>query len=145
MVLATSASPTLPETVELRAWLDPVVERHGFGPCSTYVEACWLPLLGPTATWAYRRLGQLVLVEAGSVEVDLVDLAQSLGLGTSLTRHSKLARALGRLARYEVVRGWSSQLAVRRALPALTVAQLGRISPSARAIHIRLTGHPSGA
>lgn len=139
MVLATSASLALPETVEVRAWLDPVVEQHGFGPTSIYVEVCWLPVLGPTATWAYRRLGHLVVARHGPVRVDLLDLAQSLGLGTSLARHSKLARTLERLARYQVVRGWGSDLAVRRALPRLTEAQAARLSHSTRAVHHGLT------
>lgn len=145
MVLAIPAPSTPPETIEVRAWIDPVVEQHGFGPASTYVEGCWLPLLGPTATWAYRRLGLLVLAQAEPVRVDLVDLAQSLGLGTSLGRQSKLARALARLARYEVVRGWEGQMAVRRALPPVTQSQLRRLSPSVQAVHHRLTGPPPAA
>lgn len=145
MVITTPATSTLPGTIEVRAWVDQVVEQHGFGPASTYVEGCWLPLLGPTATWAFRRLGLLVLAQAEPVQLDLVDLSQSLGLGTSLGRQSKLARALVRLARFEVVRGWKGTMAVRRALPPVTQAQLRRLSPSAQAVHHHVIGPPPAA
>ncbi len=51
-----SAELLRPE-ITVKPWVDPVVEAHGFSPRSPYVETCWLPVLGPTATWLYRRLG----------------------------------------------------------------------------------------
>ncbi|MEA2901381.1 MAG: hypothetical protein QOH36_1268 [Actinomycetota bacterium] len=139
MVVALPTSPVLPETIEVCAWIDSLVESCGFGPRSAYVEFCWLPVLGPSATWAYRRLGALVLAEAPA-RVQLADLAGSLGLGAGLGRGSKLAAALGRLAHFQVVRWQGQSLLVRRALAPLSLVQVGRISPSARAAHYRLTG-----
>ena len=52
---------------------DPAVERHGFGPNSVYVEFVYLPILGATTVWLYRRLGVLVLA-ADSTVVDLAEL-----------------------------------------------------------------------
>lgn len=143
MVATSSSPPWLPKQIELQAWIDPVVETHGFGPRSTYVEVCWLPVLGPTSTWTYRRLGTLVL-SGGQIRVNLADLADSLGLGPGLGRSSKLGKALSRLEHFEVVRWQNGHLAVRRALGQLPAAQLGRASRSVRAAHHRLTMPEAG-
>ena len=42
--------------VRVVPWLDPVVDRRGHDPRSTYVERFWLGTLGPTATFLMRRL-----------------------------------------------------------------------------------------
>src|SRR4051812_45784237 len=81
--------------------IDPVVEAHGFGPASGYIEFCWLPILGPTATWLYRRLAIPLLVEE-EITVDLLDLAISLGLGTGMGRQAPLIRSLLRLEMFGV-------------------------------------------
>jgi hypothetical protein len=125
--------------VELRAWIDPVVEAHGFGPLSQYVEVCWLPTLGPTSTLAYRRLGCWAEAQPEGSEIDDVDLAVSLGLGEGLGRNSLIARSLGRLVRFGVARWDGEALAVRRALAQLPEAHARRLSYSARALHDQLT------
>lgn len=61
-----------------------MVDELGFGPTSRYVETCWLGILGPTATWAYRRIGSLAEMHPEGAEVDLADLALSLGLGEGM-------------------------------------------------------------
>jgi len=123
--------------VVVRPWPDPVVEAHGFAPNSGYVEYCWLPVLGPTATWLYRRLGNLVLVHDDGYDVDLVDLAVSLGLGEGLGRHAPLVRALERLERFGAMDVTESALLVRRALAPLPEALARRLSESARRAHDR--------
>lgn len=129
--------------IEVRPWEDPVVEVRGFGPASGYVEYCWLPVLGPTATWLYRRLGSLVLMHDGGCRVDLVDLATSLGLGEGLGRHSPLVRAVSRLVRFEVIRVSGSVLLVRRALAPLSENRVRRLSASARFAHEQAASQPS--
>ena len=42
--------------VRITPWIDPVVDRRGHDPRSSYVEQFWLGTLGPTATWLVRRL-----------------------------------------------------------------------------------------
>lgn len=121
--------------VSVRPWIDPVVEAHGFGPSSPYVEHCWLPVLGPTATWLYRRLGSLVVEKVDGGQVDLVDLAQALGLGRGLGRHSPLVHSLDRLRRFGVIQVGGETLLVRRALALLPVTQARRLPPSARQWH----------
>ena len=129
------AAEALRGQIEVVPWIDELVEAHGFGPRSMYVEMCWLPVLGPTATLLYRRLGSWVEHNPNGVEVDLVDLSVSLGLGEGLSRNSLLARALGRLGRFEVAVWRSEQLAVRRALPALPLRHHSRLSYSAMRLH----------
>ena len=121
--------------IEVVPWVDQVVEAHGFGPRSMYVEMCWLPVLGPTATLLYRRLGSWVEHHPEGLEVDLVDLSVSLGLGEGLGRNSLLARALGRLGRFEVASGRGDQLAVRQALPPLPLRHQRRLSYTAMRLH----------
>jgi hypothetical protein len=42
--------------VRITPWIDPLVDRRGHDPRSSYVEQFWLGTLGPTATWLVRRL-----------------------------------------------------------------------------------------
>ena len=115
--------------------IDHLVEHRGFGPRSLYVEMCWLPVMGPTATWLYRRLGTWVEHNPDGLTVDLTDLSVGLGLGEGLSRNSMFARALGRLARFGAADWRGDALAVRRALAPLPERQLGRLSYSARKLH----------
>ena len=133
---------TLPTAVTVRAWIDPVVEAHGFAPESRYVASCWLGVLGPTATWLYRRLGALANEEPAGSPVDLVDLSVSLGLGEGLGRNSHLAKALSRLARFGIVRWEGEAVAVRRQLAPLSQRLASHLSWSARLVHDELTGRP---
>lgn len=132
-----------PLILEVAALIDPVVEALGFGPESTYVEYCWLPILGPTSTFAYRRLGRMVVDQPidGKVRIDLVDLASSLGLGEGIGRNSLMARTLRRLDQFGVAAWRDDTLAVRRALAPLTVRQVARLGWTARAMHERITKH----
>src|SRR4051812_7609719 len=87
----------LPAQLRIAPLIDEVVERHGFEPRSMYVEMCWTPVLGPTATLLYRRLGSWVCHPSeGGLEVDTTDLSVSLGLGEGLGRNSMLAKPIGR-------------------------------------------------
>jgi hypothetical protein len=104
----------LKPTIDVQPLADELVEAHGFGPRSTYVEVCWLPVLGPTATWLYRRLGSWTELFPDGLHVDLVDLAVSLGLGEGLGRSSRLAKGLERLSHFDAVRWSGSELQVRR-------------------------------
>jgi len=41
-----------PDHLRVEAWTDPVVDRVGHDPRSTYVERFWLGVLGPSCTCA---------------------------------------------------------------------------------------------
>ena len=138
----SAPQPTPSTTLVVRALVDPVVEAHGFAATSRYVETVWLGVLGPTATWTYRRLGSLAEVRPDGATVDLVDLAQSLGLGEGLGKNSLLMRALARLVNFDVARWEGDVLAVRRRLAPLPERQVSRLSASAARAHVQLTGRP---
>lgn len=129
--------------IRLMPWADEVVETLGFGPRSMYVETCWLPVLGPTATWAYRRLGSWAEFNPEGVNVDLIDFSVSLGLGEGLGRHSLIGRALDRLARYDAVRWNGEELQVRRALAPLPERLAKHLPYSSRRLHEEYTRRPA--
>lgn len=144
---ATESPRELPAVLRISPLVDPVVEAHGFGPQSTYVEFCWLPVLGPSATWAYRRLGAAVAGRPTGerLPVNLVDLARSIGLGENLGRNSTLGRTLDRLVQFGVAAWWGEDtLVVRRALAPLSARQLARLSHTPRVMHSRLTEQRPG-
>jgi len=130
--------------IDLLPLIDPAIEADGCNPRSQYVEVCWLPVLGPTATLLYRRLGTWAEAQPEGSEVDLVDLSLSLGLGESLAPDGLLPQALGRLGRYDIIRCDRDSLAVRRALPLLEEHQLGRLSFSAYQFHRQCVQHHIG-
>jgi hypothetical protein len=121
--------------LEVLPLVDELVEQHGFGPRSMYTEMCWLPVLGPTATWLYRRLGSWAEYHPDGLQVGLIDLSLSLGLGEGIGRHSKLASAFGRLERFDAARWSGDRLLVRRALGPLPQRYVERLSYSAHDYH----------
>lgn len=131
----------LDRIISVSPLVDPVVEAHGFRPDSVYVEYCWLAVLGPTATFAYRRLGLMAgaTPEGSVVPVDLVDLAVGLGLGEGLGHNSLIVRTLNRLVQFGVAQWRGEALAVRRALAPLTMRQLARAGFTASTMHDRIT------
>jgi hypothetical protein len=126
----------IPTELEVVPWIDPVVESVGFDPRSPYVETCWLPILGPTATWLYRRLGSWV--NESATVVDTTDLAVSLGLGEGLGRNSMLAKGVGRLAVFGAAEWRGDTYAVRRALAPLPESMATRLSESGYHAHKQL-------
>ena len=134
-MLATAVA-ALPTTLTVTAWDDPLVEAHGFGPRSPYVEGVWGGVLGPSATLCYRRLGSLVAATGDAITVDVVDLAVSLGLGEGTGRNAMITKTLARLVAFDVAR-WlpDGRYAVRRALAALPERRVRTLSASAQSFH----------
>jgi hypothetical protein len=139
---ALSGREPLPNEILVRPWADELVEARGFGPRSMYVEMCWLPILGPTATWLYRRLGSWAEFNPEGLAVDLTDLSVSLGLGEGLGHSSHLGKGLDRLTYFGAARWMSNQLQVRRALAPLPERHVRRLSYSASRIHEESTRRP---
>ncbi len=130
--------PTPPQLTVV-AWPDPVIAAHGHRPGSAYIEAVWLGVLGPSATWAWQRLARIASTRPG-VSIDSVDLATSLGLSDSLGSNAAISRTLGRLVAFDVAQRGAEVIAVRVALGDLPARRAARLSPSARLAHERL-GH----
>lgn len=141
LVTGPEAGP-LPDELAVVPWIDELVEQRGFGPRSMYVETCWLPVLGPTATWLYRRLGSWAEFNPDGLTVDLTDLSVSLGLGEGLGRHSLLARSLHRLAHFEAARWSGDTFQVRRALPPLPLRLARNLNHSSYRLHEEYVRRP---
>jgi hypothetical protein len=133
----------LPAEVRLLPWQDELVQELGFGPRSMYVETCYLPILGPTATWAYRRLGSWAEFNPDGVTIDMSELAQSLGLSESLAKTAMLGRTILRLVRFDVAR-WagSDELQVRTALAPLAERHAKQLGRGGQRLHQEMLRRP---
>lgn len=109
--------------------IDSVIESVGHDPRSIYAETYWLPVIGPSALWALRRLSAWADADAAGVDVALPDLAHELGLGGGTGRNSPVIRTLARLVVFELARidGCNDALAVLRAVPPLARRHLLRL------------------
>jgi hypothetical protein len=101
--------------------VEPVIERVGQEPRSLYAETYWLPVIGPSAMWALRRLAAWAEAKPAGVDIALPDLAHELGLGGGTQRNSPMVYTLARLVVFQLARIDESQeaLAVLRAVPPL--------------------------
>ena len=118
-------------TIVLRRWADPVVDRRGHDPRSRYVERFWLGVLGPSATWLLRRLTEELNTRAApTVKVDLVAMAQSMGMTYAPGRSSPFAKAIQRCVMFDVAHHTGDGLAVRSRLPNVAERHLRRLPPS---------------
>ena len=133
--------PALATTTQLRviAWEDPIVDSHGFHVTDPYIEMFWLPILGPTATWLYRRMASGVLDEPSEFTTDMEDLARSIGVTYTTGRHNPFARALQRCVMFGVAQHVAilpvRTLAVRRALPVLPHRHVARLPHELQVAH----------
>lgn len=123
----------------VRPLVDPLIERLGFSLNSAYVEGLWLPVLGPSTTWCLRRLGTWVSAEPDGVEVNLAELAASLGVGGGTGRNSMVMRCIRRMVSFGVAAWSGDELLVRRAVGPLTARQLSRVPERLVALHHSLT------
>ena len=104
-----------PLRLQITGWTDQALETRDYPADSGYVEAFWLPVLGPSATFLFRRLNVLLEAFPEGMTTEMNDLGRELGLGTSDSRHAPLPRAISRLVRFGLARrSASGQLAVRR-------------------------------
>lgn len=100
-----------------------------------YIERVWSEHLGPTATLLARRLGRMLEERPGGIDVDLGDLATSLGVQYSVT-----LKALDRLNRFEIPYFAPEQMIVGVSgfAPSVQGGRLLRLSEAGRAVHERL-------
>ncbi len=130
--------PSLTSPLQIRSWPDAVIERLGHEPTSAYFEWLWLPRIGPSTAWAYRRLTSGLSAQPEGYSIDLEELARWLGLGTGA--NSPLVRSLRRLVQFHLaLQVDASTLAVRRRVAPLTLRQVEALPPTLRRTHLRLT------
>ncbi|MDP7507901.1 MAG: hypothetical protein QF532_05670 [Acidimicrobiales bacterium] len=132
-----SPTPTFPtDRLRVEPWEDPLVDRLGHDPRSTYAEHYWLGILGPSACWLLRRLADGLDADPTGFDLDLHDTAASIGLRLNGGRHAPFLRTLGRLCQFRMARqAGPSTLEVRRHLPPLTLSQADRLPAELRDRH----------
>jgi len=111
----------------VEGWVDPVVDRLGYDPRSGYAELFWLPILGPSATLAARRIADGLDASPAGFELALGPFARLLGLGAGTGRHAPINRTMARLVDYGMARVGGGTFAVRRTFPPLAARQLDRL------------------
>jgi hypothetical protein len=128
----------LTSPVRITPWPDTVIDRMGHQPDSAYFEWLWLPRIGPSTAWAYRRLTSGLAGHPEGFTISLEELAHWLGLrGTGA--NSVVVRSLGRLVRFHLAMQVDvSSLALRRRVPPLTKGQLAALSPHLQRTHRHL-------
>ena len=136
-----SEPSTFIESLPVRTWSDPLVEEHGYPVESRYVEIFWLPILGPSATWAFRRLARIAATD--DIAISVTELASALGLGHGTGRSSMIARTLARLVMFGMARWEGDAIAVRQAVAPLPARHLARLSPALQRAHENWRSHPS--
>ncbi len=123
------SQPTFPtDRLRIERWDDPLVDRLGHDPRSSYVETYWLGILGPSACWLLRRLADGLDADPDGFDLDLAETALAIGLRLNGGRHAPFLRTLGRLCQFKMARQCGPEmLEVRRRLPPLTLAQVERL------------------
>jgi hypothetical protein len=126
-------------TLKIVPWIDPIVDEKGFPVHDPYIEMFWLPVLGPTATWLYRRMVSGVLTEPSGFIVNMDELARGIGVAYTSGRHNPFARALHRCimfgAAQQVATHPEQTVAVRRSLPLLPHRHLSRLPEPLQVAH----------
>jgi hypothetical protein len=106
---------------------DPVVDGLGHSAESAYSETYWLPVIGPTALWALRRLNRWLEGAPRGYPLALAPLARELGLGNGTGRNSPVVRSLARLVCFGLAEVRGGQLKVRRRVPPLAHRHVRRL------------------
>ena len=126
------------DRLTVRRWADPIVDSVGHDARGWYVEAFWLPVVGPTSIALLRRLVDGLDRHEGGFDVDYVDLATSLGLGERPpSNNAPLTRALRRLHsfRFVALDEDSGTIDVRTRVPPVHSKHTRRLPDVVRAAH----------
>jgi hypothetical protein len=108
----------IPAQLDVVPWPDSVIDVLGFPPHDPYSEFVATPRLGPSAVLAWRRLASTLIHRPDGFTVDVVDLAQALGLGAGTGRSAPISRTLRRLVAFDLACFVDeSTYAVRRRIP----------------------------
>lgn len=103
---------------------------------SDYVEAFWLPVLGPSSILLLRLLAARLAAAPNGFTLDLVDTAHMLGIGHRTGRNSPMQRTLERCCAFGVTRlDHGHQLLVRETLPTLGGRQVARLPATLQKRH----------
>ena len=133
-----SVDLSLPDPLTVRRWDSPAAAGPVvFSARDQYVEALWLPTLGPSSTGLLRRLGSMVMVPPHRFNVSLVALSEAVGLGCVAGSNSTLQRSLRRLVRFDLAQ-FDGDFEVLAMIPPLPDRLLRRLSMGVVHEHDRL-------
>ena len=118
-------------------WDDPLVDRLGYDPRSSYTEHFWLPILGPSTVFLLRHLVRGLDDSPTGYRLDLAATARSLGLGERHARNSPFFRTVARAVDFDAARLVGERLAVRRRLAPLARRHVARLPAALQAEHER--------
>jgi hypothetical protein len=122
--------------INIRQWIDPLVDENGHDPRSTYVETFWLGVLGPTATWLLRRLAAGLEQRPDGFAFDLAATAAAMGLSFRSGRSSAFSKALQRCVMFGLAHQLpDGGLAVRRRVPDVAHRHLRRMPHDVQLLH----------
>ena len=125
-----------PEVLDWLAAADPLrvayrpataTDLLGYGASSVYAETFWLPIVGPSATFALRRLSAWLEHEPDGISVSIETLGQCLGVGAGTGRRAPTVRTLGRLVNFKIASVDGDRYLLRRELPLLSPRQIERL------------------
>ncbi len=114
----------------VRPLRDPVIDSLGYDARHGYVETYWLPILGPSAVLAARRLADMLDRHPAGSSIDLVELGASLGIGAGTGRHTQINRTLNRLVDFHLARISGDELEVHTTFPPLPLRLRRRLPQS---------------
>lgn len=130
--------PSFPaETLRVTTLADPVLDRLGHDPRSTYVERFWLPILGPSCLLLLRRLAAELEQQPEGFTLTTAQWAREMGVGMKGGRNGPLWRAVERGCRFGAAQRNGELLAVRRRLPPLTARQIDRLPAELQDAHVQ--------
>ncbi len=122
--------------VNVRQWIDPLVDDNGHDPRSGYVETFWLGVLGPTATWLIRRFAAGLEQHPDGFAIDLTATAAAMGLSFRSGRSSAFSKAMQRCVMFGLAHQLpDGGLAVRRRVPDVAHRHLRRMPDAVQQQH----------
>lgn len=100
-----------------------------------YVELFWLPTIGPSATWLYRRMCLRLIGEPDGYTMEPEEFGHLVGLHGAGGANSAVRKTFTRLAQFNITKeqGWT--LEVRTVLPILTDKQVAHLPEQLRSAH----------
>lgn len=107
-------------------------EEEGESPVGFYAEMFWLPIIGPSSLWLFRRLNMYLAANEAS-EIPLDVLAAEIGV-QGVGKNSPVNRSLDRLVRFGLARG---SIHVRQKLGPLGASHLRRLPHHLQALHAK--------
>lgn len=131
----TSALTFPEETLIVRPWHDPILEKAGHDPRSRYVEQYWVAILGPSSTLLLRRFAAGLEHHPDGFEIDPKAWALELGLGIRGGKNGPFWRSIDRACRFGAARRHGNIVAVRNKLAPLSARQVEKLPPHLQRAH----------